>query len=221
MKVINRGSTVDSIILEHRMRLGQSEEKHLNYSFSLSNTVFSPAIAPSGRLGLSFSCMQDFRNLKILDIGCGGGIIAALMALNGASKIVGIDINPSAISDAKLNAKAHGIEDRTDFRVGNLLAPLHRNESFDVIYADLPFTDGLPKDMLESAFYDPGLRSVKTLIKTIPAFPGLQNSRIFLAIDATDYELIRHLADRSHYSCRSFLKIDLPWISLRLLELKL
>jgi SAM-dependent methyltransferase len=203
------------------MRSARDSESHFNYSFSLSRDVFSPSIAPSGRLGLAFSSMPDIRGLRVLDVGCGGGVIAGLMALNGASRVVGIDINPNAIEDARLNSKHLKIEEKVDFRLGDLLSPLRKDEFFDVIYADLPFTEGTPGDMLERAFFDPGLISIRRLIESVPNINGLRESRIILGVDHNHISLIRSIAADNNFDCHDFLLIDLPWISLYLLELKI
>ena len=203
------------------MRPRRSKEIHFNYPFLLSRDVFSPSIAPSGRLGIAFSCMPDIRGLRVLDVGCGGGVIAGLMALNGASKVVGVDINPNAVADARLNAGILKIEDRVDFRLGDLFSPINDNETFDVIYADLPFTDGYPKDMLEKAFFDPNLNSIKRLIQAIPNTTGLRESRVFIGTDYNYVGLIQSLASKNSMLSQDFIVIELPWISLHLLELRI
>ena len=47
---------------------------------------------------------------SVLDLCTGAGVIAIFSAFRGASKVVGVDINPNAIKSAKENAKKHKVE---------------------------------------------------------------------------------------------------------------
>ena len=53
--------------------------------------------------------LRPFSGLKIIDIGCGGGLVAEPMARLGA-EIVGIDASPKNIEIAKIHAKKSGLE---------------------------------------------------------------------------------------------------------------
>lgn len=46
----------------------------------------------------------------VLDLGTGGGLVAIAAALTGAASVTGIDIDAWAISAARLNADANGVE---------------------------------------------------------------------------------------------------------------
>lgn len=56
----------------------------------------------------------------VYDLGCGDGRIVVTAASKYGARGTGIDINPQRIEEAKANARAAGVEDRVDFRVGNL-----------------------------------------------------------------------------------------------------
>lgn len=212
-------SIIQEVIQKHRNRLSASDDSEWGYRFTVFKDVFSPFIAPSGRLGLTFASLPDFRGKRVLDVGCGSGIIACLMALNGASKVVGIDINPSAIENAEKNSSNLRLTETIEFRLGSLLAPVQEEESFDIVYADLPFTDGIPNDILEAAFYDPQLNSIKTLIETFPTVRGLQKAKLYLAISATDADELRSVAASLQLSWNDFISHKLPWIDLQIAEL--
>lgn len=55
----------------------------------------------------------------VYDLGCGDGRIVIAAAKLGA-RGVGIDLDPRLIREARENARAAGVEDRVDFRVGDL-----------------------------------------------------------------------------------------------------
>ncbi len=70
---------------------------------------------------------DDVAGQKVLEYGCGTGSAAYDLAALGGT-VVGIDISPVAIDLATQEAERRGVEDRTEFHVGNA--------------EDLPFPDG-------------------------------------------------------------------------------
>ena len=59
---------------------------------------------------------KPFKNIKILDIGCGGGLLSEPMCRLGAS-VVGIDASKKNIEVAKFHAKKSGL--KIDYRVAS------------------------------------------------------------------------------------------------------
>jgi 2-polyprenyl-3-methyl-5-hydroxy-6-metoxy-1,4-benzoquinol methylase len=57
------------------------------------------------------------RGKRILDIGCGSGLIAAPLIRHGAAAYIGVDIAPTAIANAKERASRSGISSHTTFHV--------------------------------------------------------------------------------------------------------
>ncbi len=63
------------------------------------------------------------KNDFVLDLATGSGIIAIFCA-EKAKKIIATDINPKAINYAKFNAILNDLEDKIEFRVGNMFEPV-------------------------------------------------------------------------------------------------
>ena len=82
------------------------------------------------RLGTSENGRLD--GLRILDIGCGGGILAEPMARLGG-QVTGIDATPEAIEAARVHAEAAGLE--IDYRCITAEALAETGATFDLIYA--------------------------------------------------------------------------------------
>lgn len=57
---------------------------------------------------------------KVLDIGCGSGILAVAGVLLGADNAVGVDIDAQSVKTAKENAEINGVSSKTEFLVGDL-----------------------------------------------------------------------------------------------------
>ncbi len=58
--------------------------------------------------GLEQNDLKPFKNLKILDVGCGGGLVCEPLARLGGT-VTGLDAAPVAIEAAKDHAKASGL----------------------------------------------------------------------------------------------------------------
>ena len=57
---------------------------------------------------------------KVLDVGCGTGILAIAAALLGAKECLGIDIDPDAVRVAKENIEHNGLADKISAQYGDL-----------------------------------------------------------------------------------------------------
>jgi ribosomal protein L11 methyltransferase len=52
---------------------------------------------------------------RVLDVGCGSGVLGVVAAVAGAASVVGVDIEQRAIDAALANAQRNGVADRTTF----------------------------------------------------------------------------------------------------------
>jgi len=73
---------------------------------------------------------------KCLDVGCGTGILAIQLALNGAERVQALDIQPEAVANTLTNAFRNGVADRIGGKVTDLYAFVPE-ESYDLIVASL------------------------------------------------------------------------------------
>ena len=58
--------------------------------------------------------------MRVLDLGCGSGILAIAAAKLGAARVLALDIDPNAVRAARENAAANGVEPAIDVREGTL-----------------------------------------------------------------------------------------------------
>ena len=70
--------------------------------------------------------------LRVLDVGCGGGLLSEPMARHGAI-VVGVDASPGNISAAKRHSELHGVA--LEYRLGEPADVLLPEEKFDVVLA--------------------------------------------------------------------------------------
>ena len=129
-----------------------------------TSSSFPPA-HPSTKAALTvLNRLEIIKNARILDIGCGSGILGLAAALKNGSIALGCDINPAAIRASVHNAAYNRMADRLHLFRGSadavsgsfnlILANLHTNvhfEMFEHYQRLLPLTGGL---LVVSGFYD-------------------------------------------------------------------
>ncbi|WP_208435108.1 bifunctional 2-polyprenyl-6-hydroxyphenol methylase/3-demethylubiquinol 3-O-methyltransferase UbiG [Bartonella phoceensis] len=141
--------------------------------------------------------LMPFENLRILDIGCGGGLLCEPMARLGAT-VVGADAAQTNIEVAKIHAAQNGLS--IDYRTTTAEALANKGEQFDVILnmevvehvADVNLFITATAKMLKPQ----GLMFVSTLNRTWKAWG--------LAIIGAEY-ILRWLPKGSH-DYKKFLK---------------
>jgi len=71
--------------------------------------AFGTGTHPTTRMCLRWIASQTQPSLRVLDYGCGSGILAIAAALHGAQHVDAVDIDEAAIASTLLNAKANGV----------------------------------------------------------------------------------------------------------------
>lgn len=76
----------------------------------------------------------DLANLNVLDIGCGIGGPARMLAADYGCKVTGVDISPEFIRTAKKLSELVGLGNHTEFIVANALNLPFADGSFDAVW---------------------------------------------------------------------------------------
>lgn len=135
----------------------------------------------------------DSEAINILDVGTGSGAIALALAQEiPRGKVTATDISKSALVLARKNARLVNLEDKIDFRQGDLFEPLE--EVFDIIVSNPPYITeaeykGLPNGVKD---YEPkiallaGKNGLEFYEKLIDQTPGYlkKNGWLLLEIGA-------------------------------------
>jgi len=95
---------------------------------------------------------------SVLDTGTGSGVIGIFACYRGAARVVGVDINPSAVRSATHNARIHGFADTMEVLQSDLFEALG-DERFDVITANLPFRNKPAHDVVAMSQWDTDFRT--------------------------------------------------------------
>jgi ribosomal protein L11 methyltransferase len=76
---------------------------------------------------------QTLKGKRVVDYGCGSGILAIAALLLGAEKSVAVDIDPQALTAARDNAVLNGVADRLDI----VMAEDFQGCEYDVVLANI------------------------------------------------------------------------------------
>lgn len=104
----------------------------------------------AAELGFIALAKGDIADRRVLDLGCGNGVLAIAAKLLGAASVVGVDLDPKAIEVARRNAEAAQVDvewGQADVaHVGERFAPFDTvlmNPPFgsQTRHADLPFLE--------------------------------------------------------------------------------
>jgi ribosomal protein L11 methyltransferase len=104
------------------------------------NVMLDPGLAfGTGTHATTALCLEwlesiDLEGKTVIDFGCGSGILAIAAIKLGAAKVVGIDIDPQAITASKDNAARNGVADQLE-----LFLPQDQPENLvaDVVVANI------------------------------------------------------------------------------------
>ncbi len=96
----------------------------------LLKVMVNPWRAPYFRKVLEKQYGRDLGNVSLLDIGCGGGVLAEEFAAMGC-RVTGIDISPRSIEIARVHAAYTGLS--IDYQVGSAVQLSFESESFEAV----------------------------------------------------------------------------------------
>ena len=74
---------------------------------------------------------------KVLDLGCGSGILSLAAFKLGAGSVTGLDIETDAIKASHENLGKNDLEDEADFHLGSLPNTIIPDRSIDVTVANI------------------------------------------------------------------------------------
>jgi len=91
------------------------------------------------------SCLEQLEKInltedsKVLDVGCGSGILSIVASLMGANPVIALDPDPNAISTAKSNIALNGLENSIFLFRGELSALKDKNYALIManLYSDI------------------------------------------------------------------------------------
>ena len=191
---MNRASSVDEREVEQFARLGDRwwDAKGPMAALHKFNPVRLAYIRDQAveRFGRDAKKLDCLKGLRILDIGCGGGILSEPLARLGA-EVVGVDPSPENIEAARAHAEQAGVP--VDYRATTAEDLATQNERFDIVLA-MEVVEHVTDvnafvSTCASMVKDGGLLSLATINRTVKSFA--------LAIVGAEY-ILRWLPRGTH-----------------------
>ena len=93
--------------------------------------AFGTGSHPTTRLCLEWLERTVTPGVSVLDYGCGSGILAIAAARLGATDVLGVDIDPQAVTAARNNAERNGVDVRFDDSAAEIRG------QFDLVVANI------------------------------------------------------------------------------------
>ncbi|HLX13032.1 MAG TPA: methyltransferase [Bacteroidota bacterium] len=136
-----------------KRRIEKTDEvKLFGFSFLVPPTVFHPALYFTSKYFAEYLMSLDFTGMRVLDIGCGSGVLSVIAASRGG-KVTAVDINPKAAAITKENAFRNALGGSIETHEGDIFSAFNDTTlKFDRIIMNPPFLDGAAKDDSEKAW---------------------------------------------------------------------
>jgi tRNA1(Val) A37 N6-methylase TrmN6 len=94
------------------------------------------------------------KGARVLDLGCGCGVLGISALVQGAGSLVALDKNPTAVENTLINIKEHGLEKVATARLSDIYGSLEPHERFDIILLSPPYWDRPAITHLANACFD-------------------------------------------------------------------
>lgn len=124
------------------------------------NLIINPGHAfGTGRHETTYLCLEylskeNLHNRKVIDFGCGSGILGIAAAKLGAESVIGVDIDPKAVQSAVQNAEINQVLNKVE---------IYSNETFEQQYehsvGDLVIANILSNTLIELCEFISGMVS--------------------------------------------------------------
>jgi 16S rRNA G1207 methylase RsmC len=107
------------------------------------------------------------KGARVLDLGCGCGILGISALAQGAGSLVALDKNPQAVENTLLNLRSLGFESVATAKLSDTYNALAAEERFDIIILSPPYWDRPPRSPLANSCYDEDYRFLTGAIRGI------------------------------------------------------
>ena len=114
----------------------------------VSDSTFQPSTIST----LLAEALEVHPGDKVIDVGCGSGILSIIAAKLGAMRVIGVDTAPDVVEVATRNAVRHGVGDAVTFVQGDLFEPLAAEVEADIIIGDV---SGIPDSIADESGWFP------------------------------------------------------------------
>lgn len=154
-------------------------------------TVFPPFITFSTKLLLEFLETLPLKEKKVLELGCGSGIIS-ILAVKKEAIATATDINATALEALKKNALNNGVSIEI---INSDLFENIQDKTFDFIIINPPYYPKNPNSTAEKAWFcGENFDYFENLFSQLPSFITSKNSIFMILSEDCELEKIKAIA---------------------------
>lgn len=190
---------LESVLNLMRKHQESYEVNFLGKKVTVFPNVFSPRYSPSAAFHVKN--MPNQKDKAVLEIGSGSGVISLLAALQGASQVVAVDINPDAVENTKANFERYNVQNACAM-YSNLFENV--TGKFDTIIFAAPYYGNKPKDTLEMAASDYNYQTLASFMENAHKYLKDEGQVQLGFSDTGDTELLHKLVRENNYRIVSF-----------------
>ena len=171
-----------------------AHDKGLAPASTVNLRIEAGAAFGTGHHGTTVGCLQAFHDLlkarrfeRVLDVGCGTGVLALAAARTGSQTVVGVDIDPVSVRISRENARLNRARARFVYASGLSHAAVRGSAPYDLVFANIlaPPLVALAQD-IKRALKPGGIAILSGLLRT-------QERRIIAAYVSRGFRLERRL----------------------------
>ncbi len=137
---------------------------------------------------------------RVLDLGCGCGVLGVFALLDGAGSLTAVDCNDVALENTRLNLERHGLLPRSKVLKSDACDALGADEQFDLILLSPPYWNRPAANGLAAACFDEDYRFLSAAVHGAQRHLASDGRLLIIFSDQGDTSrLVRILQDSGFY----------------------
>lgn len=171
----------------------------LNKEIIVYTNVMSPKYDWSSRFHIEN--MPNQKGKTFLEVGCGSGVLSLFAGLQGAKRVVAIDINENAIKNTQANFEKYAL-----VNAEALYSDLFKNvtDTFDTINFAAPYHGNKPTDILEHGVSDENYKTLRSFLGEAKNYLAKDGQIVLGFSDTGDGDLLNQLIIENKYLVKEF-----------------
>ena len=198
------------------------EQEFWSMPFAVSPAVLIPRPETEFLLDrvLALVAQENLEKGAILDLCCGSGVIAAVLAKETGKQIIASDVSPSALAVAQHNLDRHGLEGQVALVAADLFSAFRMHRDFSLIVSNPPYVSRVDLEnnlQPEVAKHEPrlaldgGMAGMDFIMRIHREVPNLlcPGGQLFLEIGADQGDATRRLFTYESKDREQFDQVDI------------